>query len=100
MSFGYCFVMPKLRTRHGRKGVDAGNLLTFGPFDNPDLARFIATSARAMGLLDREADIQPVAFLEPSQARNMQRRARRHPVPTRSVGASTSASHLHLPATC
>ena len=99
-SLGYYFVMPRIRTKHGRKAVDAGNLRAFGPFDNPVLARFIATSACALGLRDLDTAIQPVAFLEPSQARNMQRKARRHPVRTRSVGASTSASHLHLPVTC
>lgn len=100
MSLGYYFVMPRIRTKRGRKAVDAGKLRAFGPFDNPQLARFIATSARALGLLDQDAAIQSVAITEPSQARNMQRKARRHPVPTRSVGASSSASHLHLPVTC
>ncbi|NMG73999.1 hypothetical protein [Aromatoleum diolicum] len=100
MSLGYYFVMPKRRTKQGRKTIDAGTLCVFGPFDNPDVARFMGTSACALGLLDQDAAIQPVAFRESSQARNMERKARRLPAPTHSVGSSASASHSHLPVTC
>lgn len=92
-SRGYYFVMPKMRMKHGRKAVDAGTLCAFGPFDNVALARFIGTSAFALGLRDLNTAIHSDAFLEPSQARNMQTKARRHPVRTRSASASTSASH-------
>lgn len=100
MSLGYYFVMPRIRAKRGRKTVDADALRAFGPFDNPDVARFIATSARALGLLDQDAAIQPAAFREPRQARNMERRVRRPPAPPRSLGSSTSAPHSHPPVTC
>jgi len=100
MSLGYYFVMPKRRTKQGRKTVDAGTLCVFGPFDNPDVARFISTSACALGLLDQDAAIQPVAFREHGQGGNMERKARPPQVPTHSAVSSASMSHSRLAATC
>lgn len=99
MSLGYYFVMPKTRTKQGRKTVKAGTLCVFGPFDSPHVARFIGTSARALGLVDPDATIQPVPFQEQSRAADMERQARRLRVPTQSAVSSASMSHSHL-ATC
>lgn len=95
MSLGYYFVMPKARTKQGRKTIAGGALCVFGPFHNPDVARFINTSARALGLLAHEAANSPGALPEPSPARPVERKTRRSPAPIAYAGAAMSGFHLH-----
>ena len=49
---GYFVLMPKTRPKkRGGKARPVAGLQVFGPFNNPFAARFIDTSARALGLL-------------------------------------------------
>jgi hypothetical protein len=52
---GYYFLLPKIRVKQNKKGVDPRTLCAFGPYRSSLEARFINTSALALGLLDSDA---------------------------------------------
>lgn len=82
---GYYFVMHRMHQRHRRRADDVGTLRLFGPFDNCDIARFIGTSARALGLLEPDTTIPPAALQQPSEFRLAERKARRRAYPNHIV---------------
>lgn len=78
---GYYFVMHRMRQRQRRRALDVATLRVFGPFDNCDVARFIGTSAGALGLLEQDVAIPPSALRQPSESRQLacKPRHRAHP---------------------
>lgn len=52
--FSYYFLMPKTPVRRNRKGNHPRTLCAFGPFRSADHARFIRTSACALGLIEAQ----------------------------------------------
>lgn len=53
---GFYFALPRAAAKRRARRLSAEGPLMFGPYDSPALARLIATSARALGLVG-----QPVA---------------------------------------
>lgn len=100
VSPGYYFVMPKKRIKQGRKTVSTVKLCAFGPFDSPHVARFIGTSAVALGLTDPDSELQPVLFRDPVESGKTERRARRNPVSTHYPLPPASQSQTRPTAPC
>lgn len=67
LSPGYYFVLPEVRLGRRKRGRDLTAPRAFGPFTSEAVARLMATSARALGLLEAEA-IPRTGHLKPIRA--------------------------------